>query len=79
MTGMFPDGPVLQDIKGKAHKNQWYRTIVPLSKFSCYKDKTLSEIKNIGLLQFRIQDINESTKPGKIQVKIDNVRIIYIP
>src|SRR5574344_310417 len=79
MTGMFPDGPVLQDIKGKAHKNHWYRTIVPLSKFSCYKDKTLSEIKNIGLLQFRIQDINESTKPGKIQVKIDNVSIIYIP
>lgn len=77
--GMYPDGPVFQDINGKAHKNQWYRAVVPLSKFSIYNGKTMAEIRTIGLNEFRIQDINSSTSTGKIDFKIDNVRIIYIP
>jgi hypothetical protein len=78
-TGTFPDGPVLQDINGENHKGKWYRTQVPLSKFACYKGKTFAEIKNIGLNQFRIQSINQDTAPGKIDIRIDNVRVIYIP
>lgn len=77
--GKFPDGPVLQDISGVNHKNKWYRAIVPLSKFACYTGKTLSDIKTIGLDQFRIQSINQATFAGKIDVKFDNIRVIYIP
>ncbi len=77
--GNFPDGPVLQDVNGKNYKNKWYRAIVPLSKFSCYTGKSFSDIKTTGLNQFRIQSINQSTSSGKIDVKFDNIRVIYIP
>ncbi len=78
-TGKYPDGPVLQDINGKYYKNQWYRAVVPLSKFACYAGKSFSDIKTVGLNQFRIQSINQSTTSGKIDVKLDNIRVIYIP
>ncbi len=78
-TGKYPDGPVLQDINGKYYKNKWYRAVVPLSKFACYAGKSFSDIKTVGLNQFRIQSINQSTTSGKIDVKLDNIRVIYIP
>ena len=77
--GSFPDGPVNQDINGVNYKGQWYRAVVPLSKFACYAGKSYAEIQTVGLNQFRIQSINQSTTSGKIDVKIDNVRVIYIP
>ena len=78
-VGLYPDGPVLQDINGKNYKNKWYRAIVPLSKFGCYAGKDFSAIKSTGLNQFRIQSINQSTTFGKVDVKFDNIRVIYIP
>lgn len=78
-VGSFPDGPVCQDFNGVAHKNKWYRAIVPLSKFACYVGKTMSQIRTIGLDQFRIMNINQSTTEGNVKVKIDNVRVIYLP
>lgn len=77
--GSFPDGPVLQDINGEAHKNKWYRAVVPLSKFACYAGKTYADIVTTGLNQFRIQDINQSTSAGHIDIRVDNVRVIYLP
>ena len=77
--GMFPDGPVVQDINGQAHKRQWYRAIVPLSKFACYKGQTYADIVRLGLNQFRFQSMNQSTSVGKVDIKFDNVRVIYIP
>lgn len=77
--GSFPDGPVLQDADGTDVKGEWHRVVVPLSKFGCYSGMTYSQIKAAGLNQFRIQSINQSTKVGKIDLKIDNVRVIYIP
>jgi len=62
-----------------AHKNKWYRAIVPLSKFACYAGKTMSQIRTTGLNQFRIMNINQSTTEGNVKVKIDNVRVIYLP
>ena len=53
--------------------------MLPLSKFACYKGLKYSEIKTVGLNQFRIQSINQSTTRGKVDVKLDNVRVIYIP
>ena len=78
-VGKFPDGPVLQDINGKFYKKKWYRAVVPLSKFNCYAGKDFSAIKSVGLNQFRIQSINQSTTSGKLDVKFDNIRVIYIP
>ena len=78
-TGIFPDGPVLQDINGQTPVGKWYRHVVPLSRFACYAGKSYSEIVQTGLNQFRIQSINQSTTRGKIDVKFDNVRVIYIP
>lgn len=73
------DGVVLGDIDGQAPVGRWYRHVLPLSKFGCYKGKTYSEIVATGLNQFRLQSINQSTTRGKIDVKFDNVRVIYIP
>ena len=78
-VGKYPDGPVLQDINGKYHKHQWYRAIVPMSKFACYAGKTKAEMAQIGIPQFRIQLINQSTTTGTVNVKFDNIRVIYIP
>ena len=78
-VGKYPDGPVLQDINGKFYKSKWYRAVVPLSKFNCYAGKDFSAIKSVGLNQFRIQSINQSTTSGKLDVKFDNIRVIYIP
>ena len=78
-VGGFPDGAVLQDINGQAPVGRWYRHVLPLSRFECYKGKTYAEIKATGLNQFRIQSINQSTTRGKIDVKFDNARVIYIP
>lgn len=78
-VGKYPDGPVLQDINGKYYRKKWYRAVVPLSKFNCYAGKDFSAIKSVGLNQFRIQSINQSTTSGKLDVKFDNIRVIYIP
>ena len=78
-TFEFPDGPVLQDINGNNAKGKWYRGVVPLSKFSCYSGMTYSEIVSTGLNQFRFMLINQSTVTGNYDVRIDNVRVIYIP
>jgi hypothetical protein len=78
-AGSFPDGAVLQDINGKAPTGRWYRHVLPLSRFACYQGKTFADIKTIGLNQFRLQSINQSTSRGKVDVKFDNARIIYIP
>jgi hypothetical protein len=75
-TALF-DGLVLADINGKAPVGQWYRSVLPLSKFACYAGKTYAEIVNTGLSQFRYQSINQGTPKGKIDVCFDNVRIIY--
>jgi len=77
--GKFPDGPTLQNIDGENLKGQWYRVVVPLSKFSCYSGKTLADIASAGISQFRLQSINQDTDAGKVDLKIDNVRVIYIP
>ena len=69
--------PVLADIDGKAPLQQWYRHVVPLSVFRCYRGKTYADIVSLGLENFRIQSINQSTKVGKIDVCIDNVRLYY--
>ena len=78
-VGNFPDGAVLQDINGQAPVGRWYRHVLPLSRFACYQGKSYSDIVATGLNQFRIQSINQSTTRGKIDVKFDNVRVIYIP
>ncbi|MBQ8656918.1 MAG: hypothetical protein IJ527_07720 [Prevotella sp.] len=70
---------VLGDIDGNAPVGQWYRHVVPLSKFACYAGKSYSEIVTTGLNQFRVQSINQGTGAGKIDVKFDNARVIYIP
>lgn len=73
------DGVILADINDQAPTGKWYRHVLPLSKFACYKGKTFAEIKAIGLNQFRLQSINQSTTRGRVDVKFDNARIIYIP
>ena len=73
------EGTVLGDVNGQAPTGRWYRHVLPLSKFNCYKGKTYAEIKNVGLNQFRLQSINQSTTRGKVDVKFDNARVIYIP
>ncbi len=72
-------GVILADINAEAPTGRWYRHVLPLSKFACYKGKSYADIKTTGLNQFRLQSINQSTTRGKVDVKFDNVRVIYIP
>ena len=69
---------ILGDINGEAPVGRWYRHVLPLSKFACYQGKTYAEIVTTGLNQFRLQSINQGTGAGKVDVKFDNVRVIYI-
>ena len=69
----------LGDINGNNLKQQWYRAVVSLDNFDCYAGKTFSEIVSTGLDQFRIMYYNQGTLSGNVDLKIDNVRVIYIP
>lgn len=71
--------PVLADIDGNAPTGRWYRHVLPLSCFGKYAGKTYADVVADGIHQFRIQSINQSTSRGKIDVSMDNVRIIYVP
>ena len=77
-VGMF-ERPVLADFFNQAPVGMWYRHVLPLSKFGKFAGKTYQDVVADGIHQFRIQSINQSTTRGKIDVKFDNVRIIYIP
>lgn len=71
--------PVLCDINGQAPTGIWYRHALPLSVFSKFAGKTYADVVADGIHQFRIQSTNQSTSRGKVDVSIDNVRIIYVP
>lgn len=84
-----PDGPCLQDIDGEAHVGRWYRTVIPLSKLTQvdgdgavtavpYKTATYQDIYNNGIGIIRFMALNQGAKPGKMNVYMDNIRIIYI-
>jgi hypothetical protein len=77
-TWIFEQTP-LADINGNAHKGRWYRVVVSLNNYSCFKGLTYADIVKQGINQFRLMDINQTNKGGNIDLKIDNVRIIYIP
>ncbi len=76
--GMF-ERPVLADINDQAPVGCWYRHVLPLSKFGKYAGKTYADVVADGIHQFRIQSINQSTSRGKVDVYLDNIRIIYVP
>ncbi|MCD8281976.1 MAG: hypothetical protein LUC22_01835 [Prevotella sp.] len=71
--------PVLADINGKYHKNMWYRVTVSLDNFDCYAGMTWSQIVSTQLWQFYLMYYNQGTAKGNVDVKIDNIRVIYIP
>jgi len=73
------DHPVLGDVNDKAYKQKWYRAVVSLNNFSCYKGMNFAAIKATGLNQFRIQAYNPNSFGGDVDIKLDNIRIIYIP
>ncbi len=70
----------LSDIDGKNPKCKWYRACVSLDNFDCYKGLTFSDIVSVGLNQWRMMNYNQGwTYKGDVDIKIDNVRVIYIP
>ncbi|MCD7713390.1 MAG: hypothetical protein LUI08_00430 [Prevotella sp.] len=71
--------PVLADINGEYHKNMWYRVTVSLDNFDCYQGMTWSQIVDTQLWQFYLMYYNQGTAKGDVDVKIDNIRVIYIP
>lgn len=74
-----PDGKILQDISGEAYQNKWYRHVCKLSNMTAYKGKTYQDIVNNGIGIVRIMSYTQGTKTGKVDVYIDNIRLIYIP
>lgn len=73
------DHPILADINDQNPKGKWYRAVVSLDNFDCFKGLTYADIKTIGINQFRLMEYNEGSNQGKVDIKIDNVRVIYIP
>ncbi|MCR5076712.1 MAG: hypothetical protein K6A82_01585 [Prevotella sp.] len=70
---------VLADINGKPHKGQWYRVVIPLDNFACFKGMTYADIVKTGINQFRFMEYNEGATKGHVDIKVDNVRVIYVP
>ncbi|MBQ0046932.1 MAG: hypothetical protein KBT33_05375 [Prevotellaceae bacterium] len=70
---------ILGDIDGNNPKGKWYRHVLSLENFGCYAGLTYADIKSVGLSQFRIQSINQGSKPGRVDVCVDNIRLIYLP
>uniref|UniRef100_A0AB33JDT6 Surface glycan-binding protein B xyloglucan binding domain-containing protein n=1 Tax=Prevotella sp. GTC17262 TaxID=3236797 RepID=A0AB33JDT6_9BACT len=71
--------PVLADVNGEAHKGKWYRVVIPLDNFACFKGMDYANIVKTGINQFRFMEFNGGANKGHVDVKIDNVRVIYIP
>lgn len=71
--------PVLADLDGVPHKGRWYRVVIPLDNFACFKGSTYADIVKKGINQFRFMEYNSGANKGHVDVKIDNVRVIYIP
>ena len=71
--------PAAGDINGKNPKGKWYRAVVSLDNFLCFQGLTYGDIVAKGINQFRIMEMNETTTKGKVDVKFDNIRVIYIP
>lgn len=69
--------PVISDIDGNNVKGKWYRHVIKLSNFACFKDKTYKDIVATGINQIRLMDYNQGTKKGNIDVCFDNIRIYY--
>lgn len=74
-----PDGPILQDINGTAHQNQWYRHVTKLSYMDAFRGKTYRDIYNDGIGIVRIMSLTEGVKTGNVDIYIDNIRLVYIP
>lgn len=68
--------PVLCDIDGETPLSQWYRSVIPMSRFGIYSGKTYKDIVESGLQQIRFMNHNYTGTPMQIDVCIDNVRII---
>lgn len=77
-TFLNPDGPVLEDVFGNAQPGIWYRHTLPLSRFKNYAGLTYGEIRDKGLGILRLMVLNQGAKPGKMDVYIDNIRIVHI-
>ncbi|MBQ7423074.1 MAG: hypothetical protein IJV27_13185, partial [Prevotella sp.] len=73
------DQPVLADINGQNPKGKWYRHVVSLNNFACFQGLTYADIVKAGINQFRLMEYNEGANKGQVDVKFDNVRVIYIP
>ncbi len=78
-TFINPDGPILQDVNGNAYQNQWYRHVTKLSYMDAYKGLTYKDVYEKGLGMVRIMSFTQGAKTGKVDVYIDNIRLIYIP
>ena len=83
-----PYGPILQDTDGEAHKGKWYRSVMALSQFGATDADgnttdtkpyaTYQDFYNAGLSIMRIMSYTQGTKSGKVDVYVDNVRIVYV-
>ena len=71
--------PVLADINDRNPKGRWYRAVVSLNNFECFRGLTYADIVKQGINQFRLMEYNEGKTKGKVDIKVDNVRVIYIP
>lgn len=74
-----PYGKTLQDINGEAYQQKWYRHTTKLSNMSAYKGKTYKDVFETGLGMVRIMSLSFGTKSGKVDVYIDNIRLVYVP
>ncbi|MDR0865485.1 MAG: hypothetical protein LBO74_11215 [Candidatus Symbiothrix sp.] len=65
---------VLPDIDDNQPLNQWYRAVLPISKFN--KFATYQDLVNANINRIRLQDINQGGVHQTWYVCVDNVRLI---
>lgn len=69
----------LRAIDNTQPKEQWYRHVLPLSRFNGWAGKTYADVVADGINQIRLMHMNWTGTPSSIDIMFDNVRIIYIP
>lgn len=67
--------PEFQDRYGNQTFGEWYCTMVPLSRFTGFEDKTYGEIKNTGIKRIRLMLLNYTGEEERVFICVDNIRI----
>lgn len=76
--GAYVEKP-LHDTNNAQPKKQWYRAVVPFSRFNGWFGKTYADIVAEEFDRIRIMHQNRTSASSAVDIMFDNVRVLYLP